>query len=57
VCARIGKVCLVRVLFNHDAGVLVPVDFVFAWVACVAAFDVFGRIDDKTQILFEDNWL
>lgn len=22
-----------------------------------AAFGVFGRIDDKTQILFEDNWL
>jgi hypothetical protein len=26
-------------------------------VATQAAFSVFGRIDDKTQILFEDNWL
>jgi len=26
-------------------------------VVTQAAFGVFGRIDDKTQILFEDNWL
>jgi hypothetical protein len=34
---------------------LVP--FLSDEVATQAAFGVFGRIDDKTQILFDDNWL